>query len=103
MEQTPDYQRMVYGKVIARSWDDDAYKAQLLSDPRTVLSEAGIDVPDDVDVTISEQQPGQVHFVLPAKPVEGEISDQALQTVAGGFCCCCCNDSWYGDDSSMMG
>ena len=103
MKQTTDHQRMVYGKVIARSWDDDTYKAQLLSDPRTVLAEAGIGVPDDVKVTISEQQPGHVHFVLPAKPMEGELLDQSLQTVAGGFTCCCCNDSWYDTDDSMRG
>ena len=95
MAQSPDAQQVAYGKVIARSWDDDAYKSKLLSDPRTVLADAGINVPADVDITITEQQPGQMNLVLPAKPVEGEISDDALQTVAGGFTSCCCGEAWY--------
>ena len=95
MAQSPDAQQAAYGKVIARSWDDDAYKAQLLNDPRSVLKDAGINVPADVEITVTEQQPGQMNLVLPAKPVEGEISDEALQTVAGGFCSCCCGEAWY--------
>ena len=95
MAQTPDAQQVAYGKVIARSWDDDAYKSKLLNDPRTVLADAGINVPADVDITITEQLPGQMNLVLPAKPVEGEISDEALQTVAGGFTSCCCGEAWY--------
>ena len=95
MAQTPDAQQVAYGKVIARSWDDDAYKSKLLNDPRTVLADAGIKVPADVDIRITEQQPGQMNLVLPAKPVEGEISDEALQTVAGGFTSCCCGEAWY--------
>lgn len=95
MAQNPDAQQVAYGKVIAQAWDDDAYKTRLIDDPRSVLTEAGIAVPEDVEVTVSEQQPGQMHLVLPAKPMDGEVSDEALQTVAGGFCSCCCGEGWY--------
>ena len=79
------------GKVIARSWDDDDYKARLLSDPRAVLAEAGLDVPSGVEVTVSEQKPGTLHLMLPPKPAgEGTLDDKALEAVSGGHCTCAC-------------
>ena len=96
MNQTPDAQRAAYGKVIARAWSDDAYKGRLLDDPRTTLSEAGIQVPEDVEVSVTEQKAGELNLVLPPKPAEGEVSDEMLQSVAGGFCSCCCGEAWGG-------
>ena len=97
MEQTPDAQRAAFGKVIAQAWSDDTYKAKLLGNPRTALAEAGIEVPADIDITVTEQKPGEMHLVLPPRPDEGEVSDEMLQTVAGGFCSCCCGEAWACD------
>ena len=60
----------------------------------------GVDLPADLEVTVSEQKPGEVHLVLPPKPESGPLSTEALQTVSGGFTSCCCsNTSWgLGDD-----
>ena len=96
MDQTPDEQRAAYGKVIAQAWSDDTYKSKLLADPATTLSEAGIHVPEDVTVKVTEQQAGEMHLMLPPKPAEGEINDEMLQSVAGGFCSCCCGEAWGG-------
>ena len=96
MDQTPDEQRAAYGKVIAQAWSDDTYKSKLLADPATTLSEAGIQVPEDVTVKVTEQQAGEMHLMLPPKPAEGEINDEMLQSVAGGFCSCCCGEAWGG-------
>jgi len=30
-----------YGKVVAKAWADDGFKAKLLADPKTVLKENG--------------------------------------------------------------
>lgn len=73
-----------FGKVIASAWSDDAYKARLVADPKAVLTEAGIELEDGVDVQVVEDTASVRHLVLPAAPAEGELSEDALEQVAGG-------------------
>src|SRR4051794_6983539 len=74
------------GKIIARAWSDEAYKARLVSDPGSVFEEAGLDVAEGVDIRVVEDTPGVRHFVLPLAPGEGELSEEALEQVAAGDC-----------------
>lgn len=53
-------------RVIERSCTDAAYRVRLLADPRAVLSDAGIDVPPDVEVRIHESRDDKLVIVLPA-------------------------------------
>ena len=93
MEKTPDVRGIAWGKVIAQSWSDNDYKASLLDDPRAVLAEAGLNLPDDIEITVTEQKPGHMHLVLPPKPEnEGMLDEAALEAVSGGEnppCWCC--------------
>ena len=72
-----------YGKVVARTWRDAAFKAKLMADPQATLKEAGVAVPAGVKVTVVENTAQHFHLVLPPKPT-GELSDEALDGVAGG-------------------
>ncbi len=74
-----------YGKIIARAWREPAFKAKLIADPQVTLKDAGVTVPAGVTVTVVENTDTQFHFVLPPKPA-GELSDEALDSVAGGAC-----------------
>ena len=76
-----------YGKVVARTWRDAAFKAKLLADPQATLKEAGVAVPAGVKVTVVENTAQHFHLVLPPKPT-GELSDEALDGVAGGYSGC---------------
>lgn len=96
MDDSNPTQNPVFGKVIAKSWSDDGYKQQLLNDPRSALSEMGVDLPADLEITVSEQKPGELHLVLPPKPASGELSTESLQSISGGFCSCCCSSSAWG-------
>ncbi len=78
-----DDTRQDYAKVVARAWSDDAFKAQLLGDPATALKEAGVAVPDGVEVKVVENTEAVFHLVLPPRPDE-ELSDETLDKVAGG-------------------
>ncbi len=91
--------RQDYGKVVAKAWSDDAFKAQLLSDPAAALKEAGVAVPDGVEVKVVENTETLFHLVLPPRPDE-ELSDEALDKVAGGFICGCVGGPYSG---SMFG
>jgi hypothetical protein len=73
-------------KVLVRAWTDPAYKAKLLSDPRAVLTEAGVGIPAGTKVKVIEDTADTKHFVLPATPSDAaELSDEELEKVAGGM------------------
>jgi hypothetical protein len=78
--------KAAYGKVIARAWRDPAFKARLLADPHGALKDAGVAVPAGVTVKAVENTDKHFHLVLPPKPA-GELSDEALDKVAGGDAC----------------
>jgi Nitrile hydratase, alpha chain len=72
------------GKVIARAWSDDGYKARLVANPKSVLTEAGIVIEDGPQLRAVEDTADVRHFVIPVAPAEGELSEDALEQVAGG-------------------
>jgi len=72
-----------YGKVVAKAWADPDFKAKLLADPRTVLKENGVAIPEDVEYRVVENTDQVVHLILPAAP-SGQLSEEALETLAGG-------------------
>lgn len=62
---------------------DEAFRAQLKSDPKGTLAAHGMTVPDDVEVEVVESTAGKRYVVLP--PVQGEeLSDEMLNAVQGG-------------------
>jgi hypothetical protein len=75
-------------EIVRRSHLDAAFRAQLLSDPRTVLEQQfEISVPADWHVQVHEEAPGELHFLLPHNPeAESEarfaIDDERLRALA---------------------
>ena len=96
MTDTSEWQKG-YAKVVAHAWSDDTYKDGLVNDPRSVLAQAGLEVPQSVEIAVVADTADRRHLVLPAKPVEGEIDEEALAGVSGGLCCCCCGSSASAD------
>ena len=72
-----------YGKIIAKAWRDPAFKAQLIANPAATLKAEGFEAPAGVTVTVVENTDQHFHLVLPPAPTD-EISDEALESVAGG-------------------
>ena len=77
-------------RLFAACWKDEAIKARLMADPKAVLKEHGLDVPDGIDVKVVENADDCVHITLPAPPSGGmDLSDDELSNAAGGgyeFC-----------------
>jgi len=70
---------------LAACWKDEALKARFMSDPKTVLAEYDIPVPDGIDVNVVENADDCVHIALPAPPAgHGDLSDDELSEAAGG-------------------
>lgn len=87
-----DYEKK-YGQLLAKAWLDDAFRAELLREPKEVLRNSGFDVPDVVEVTVVEMPsladlplstPDRFVLVLPDRPSGTRISDEELARVAGG-------------------
>ena len=73
-------------QLFAACWKDEALKARFMTDPKAVLAEHGIDVPDGINVNVVENTDNTVHITMPQAPAgDGEISDEDLGNVAGGF------------------
>jgi hypothetical protein len=58
-----------------------------MADPKAVLAEHGMDVPDGMDVKVVENADNCVHITMPAPPSgHMELSDEELSNAAGGGC-----------------
>ena len=75
-----------FAKIIAKAWRDPAFKAELIANPAAALKAEGIHVPAGMAVTVLENTDKQFHLVLPPVPTD-ELSDEALEAVAGGSLC----------------
>ena len=84
--------------LFAACWKDDALKARFMADPKTVLAECGIKMPDGIDVNVVENTENTVHITMPMAPGGNpELSDEELSHAAGGLM----EDCAYGDLASQ--
>jgi hypothetical protein len=92
---------MVWSQIVARAWCDEGIMKRLMSEPRNVLAEHGLEVPPGIEVKVEEgtevkvvEEQGTVrHFVLPVSPPD-ELTDEDL---AGGAV------AWYSGASGRCG
>ena len=109
-----------YSKLLVAAWSDESVGDRLVSNPKAVLAEFGLQVPETADVTVVRQIPpqhgepdanvqvrlweeglksGNIEMHVPEAPQidAGELSESELEGVAGGWsiskCCCtpCCS------------
>lgn len=77
-------------KLVQRAWEDETFKQELLSNPKAVYTrESGEELPKDLEIEIIQESANKVYLVLPNNPApatEGELSEEALEAVAGGRC-----------------
>ena len=78
-------QKNALARLFAACWKDEALKARFMADPKAVLKEHGLDVPDGIDVKVVENADDCVHITLPAPPAgDMDLSDEELSNAAGG-------------------
>ena len=78
-------QKNALAQLFAACWKDEALKARFMTDPKAVLAEYDMPVPDGIDVKVVENADDCVHITLPAPPAgDRELSDDELSDAAGG-------------------
>ncbi|MBD2287755.1 NHLP leader peptide family natural product precursor [Microcystis wesenbergii FACHB-1317] len=82
---TGERNKLIWGEIVARAWRDAAFKQQLLSNPKAVLTEAGMSVPEGTQLQVVEDTPTLRHLVLPVAPADSStLSEAELDLVSGG-------------------
>lgn len=66
-----------YGEVIAKCWEDEAYKKRFLEDPEGVLAEAGFVVEEGVTYKVIEAPKLIEYLVLPHAETKDAVQDLA--------------------------
>jgi hypothetical protein len=89
---------LLWSQIVARAWCDEGFMERLRSDPRNVLAEHGMEVPEGVEVQVVEGPEAAVadghdavrYLTLPVRPPDG-LSDEDLvaSPAAGCFSAAC--------------
>ena len=66
-------QKNALAQLFAACWRDESLKARFMADPRTVLADFDMPVPDNLDVKVVENTDDCVHITLPAPPAGDNI------------------------------
>ena len=78
-------QKNSLAQLFAARGKNEASKAGFLADPKAVLAEYDMPVPDNLDVKVVENADDCVHITLPVRPSGHEnLSDDELRNAAGG-------------------
>ncbi|MBD2207937.1 NHLP leader peptide family natural product precursor [Calothrix sp. FACHB-1219] len=74
-------------QIAAKTWQDATFRQELLSNPKAAIAkELGTTMPDNLQIHVFEEDNNNIYLVIPPVPgVEEELSDEALEQVAGGY------------------
>lgn len=80
--------QQIEAHIIAQAWKSEAYKQELLSNPRAVIGkEFAVQLPAQVSVKVFEETPNSLYFVIPNRPTqvaEEDLTEEQLEAIAGG-------------------
>jgi len=89
-EQNGSRRQQAEARLIARAWQDEAFRQQLVQNPKAAIQqELGVELPAELEVQVVEESPNRVYLRLPVNNTQ--LSDEQLSAASGGLSGCC---SW---------
>jgi Nitrile hydratase, alpha chain len=79
-----------YHKLVARAWDDAAFKERLIAEPDAVFKEEGVELPGGVRPRVHENTAEAWNFILPARAADFLDENLHLSAEADSCVCTCC-------------
>jgi len=80
-------QNPIQEQIIARAMKDEAFRQELLSNPKAALErDFGINVPQGATIKVYEETPTTLHLVLPMRAPSAagaDLSDTELEQASG--------------------
>ena len=78
-----------WSRIVARAWADEDFQDRLLSDPKVVLREYGIETEGEVCVSVAETPDSErtddvLHLILPPPP--RDLSEEELLPTGVAYC-----------------
>ena len=75
-------------QIIEQALIDPAFRDRLMADPKSVMAEKGLEIPDDIQINVVQETSNTYYLVLPAAEIPllgpGSLTDTQLEAVVGG-------------------
>ena len=85
MPQDEESIKQLWAKLVAQSWKDEKLRQRLLEEPAAVLKENGVEVPEGATIKTFEDDGSTIILPVAQAPAEKELSEEQLESVAGGI------------------
>ena len=69
-------------KIIARCWEDEAFKKRLMADPAKTIDAEGVRIPAGVSIRVVEDTDQVRTLIIP--PAPSHLDDDQLKRITGG-------------------
>jgi hypothetical protein len=67
-------------KIIQKAWEDEAFKNQLIANPKAALKQAfNITLPDDISVKAVEETSTEFVLVIPTNPAKVLVTTNGIE------------------------
>jgi hypothetical protein len=74
-EQTPKTRKDLEAKIIAKAWEDEVFRQELLSNPSKAIAKTlGAKLAENLEIRVVQETPNNLYLVLPVKPNDTVVS-----------------------------
>ncbi len=74
-EQTLKTRKDLEAEIIAKAWEDERFRQELLSNPKEAIAKIlGTKLAENLEVRVVQEAPNDLYLVLPVKPDDTSVS-----------------------------